>query len=65
MFYEDDEILEQEHDLLEKAYFKPNDMRYRQAVLHLKEGLIRRLYMMQASRVFMRENTRPTPTMFW
>jgi hypothetical protein len=59
MFYEDDEILHREHDLLEKAFFKPKDLTDRQAIRHLKEGLIRRLYMMQSSRIFMRENTRP------
>jgi hypothetical protein len=59
MFYEDDEILDQEHDLLEKAFFKSNDLTDRQATRHLREGLIRRLYMMQSSRIFMRENTRP------
>jgi hypothetical protein len=59
MFYEDDEILELESDLLEKAYFKGRDMRDRQAIRHLKEGLIRRLYMMRSSRIFMRENTQP------
>ncbi len=59
MFYEDDEILNQEHELLDKAFFKPKDLTDPQAIRHLKEGLIRRLYMMQSSRVFMRENTQP------
>lgn len=59
MFYDDDAILDQEHDLLEKAFFKPKDLTNRQAIRHLKEGLIRRLYMMRSSRVFMRENTQP------
>lgn len=59
MFYEDDELMIREGDLLEKAFLKPKTLSNKQASRHLKEGLIRRLYMMQSSRIFMRENTRP------
>ena len=59
MFYDDDEIMRRESDILKAAYFKPQALKNPQAVRHLKEGLTRRLYMMRASRILFREKTRP------
>jgi hypothetical protein len=59
MFYDDEEIGNQESEILEAAYFKPGRLNNPQAIRHVKEGLIRRLYMMKSSRIFMRENTNP------
>lgn len=59
MFYDDDEIMHREGELLEAAYFKPRALKNPQAVRHLKEGLTRRLYMMRACRILFREKTRP------
>jgi hypothetical protein len=59
MFYDDDEIMHRERKILEDVYFKPKSLNNPQAIRHLKEGFIRRLYMMRASRILFREKARP------
>jgi hypothetical protein len=59
MFYEDDEIMHRESEILEAAYFKSQALKNPQAIRYLKEGLTRRLYMMRASRILFREKARP------
>lgn len=59
MFYEDAELREMELRVLERAHLKVTSLKNPQAARHLKEGFIRRHIMMESSRIFIREKTRP------
>lgn len=62
-FYNDDDFLRIEHNLLELTSLGQADICDPQARRHVREGFDRRLLMMQVSRIFLREQTRRTEAM--